>query len=58
MAYIHVCDLCGKPLTFSDDYSEYRIKKRWCLGPDHGWERIDAHNDCIKRMYEAKEDAE
>ena len=56
MAYIHVCDLCGKPLSFSDNYSEYRIKKKWYAWPcDHGWERIDAHNDCVKRLYEAED---
>ena len=54
MAYIHVCDLCGRPLDHKNDYSEYRIKKRWCLGPDHGWERLDAHDSCIQAVLNAR----
>lgn len=54
MAYIHVCDLCGRPLDYKNDYSEYRIKKRWCLGPDHGWERLDAHDSCIQAVLNAR----
>ena len=54
MAYIHVCDLCGRPLDYKNDYSEYRIKKRWCLGPDSGWERLDAHDSCIQAVLNAR----
>lgn len=44
------CDLCGQPLDTIE--GEYKIKKRWYAGPDSGWERIDAHEACIKQLLE------
>lgn len=41
-----LCDLCGKPIkTFN---AKYKIKKAWSDPYGHGWETLDAHQECIK----------
>ena len=55
MGYIRVCDLCGKPLQ--EVGREYKIKKRWYGWPaDSGWETIDAHDECVKKLLNALDD--
>lgn len=55
MGYIRVCDLCGKPLH--EVGREYKIKKRWYAWPaDSGWETIDAHDECVKRLLNSLDD--
>ncbi len=52
MGYIRVCDLCGKPLH--EEGREYRIRRRWCLWYEYGWETIDAHDECVRKLLDAK----
>ena len=55
MGYVRVCDLCGKPLQ--EIGREYKIKKRWYSWPaDSGWETIDAHDECVKKLLNARDD--
>ena len=58
-----ICDLCGEPITGldGDGYRRFKIKELKCCFSDIWWDKIDAHNECIKRLYDAakqpKEDA-
>ena len=37
--------------------SRYKIKKRWYSWPaDSGWETIDAHDECVKKLLNALDD--
>lgn len=54
MGYIRVCDLCGKQLYGNDQ--EYKIKRRWDSGPDSGWEKIECHDDCVKKLLSCVDD--
>lgn len=46
------CDLCGKEITYTADEREYKIKRRWHSGFDNGWEKLNVHTECVKRLYE------
>ena len=50
-----VCDLCGKCITDVDGSKRFKIKEyksdRYC----GGWEKIDAHESCIEKLFEAKQ---
>lgn len=54
MGYIRVCDLCGKPLQ--EVGREYRIKRRWYSWHENGWEPIEAHDECVRKLLNAKAD--
>lgn len=50
MSIIRCCDLCGKSLI-AKPYTRYKIKREWYAYPgDHGWELIEAHDDCIREL--------
>lgn len=47
------CDLCGKPIE-SSAKSSYKIRREWFGWPaDHGWERIDVHDECVRVLFDA-----
>lgn len=50
MAYIRICDLCGKPLN--EIGREYKVKKRWYSGPDSGWATLECHDECAQLFWE------
>ncbi len=54
MAYIRVCDLCGKPLQSTG--KKYRIKKLWVSWYESGWVTIEAHDECIEKLLNALDD--
>lgn len=54
MAYVRVCDLCGKPLQSIG--KKYRIKERWVSWWESGWITIDAHDECVKKLLNALDD--
>ena len=49
-----ICDLCGKPITSGSDIEEYKykIKKRWYLWEESGWQYIDVHESCRKKLFD------
>ena len=50
-----VCDLCGKRIAGFDHLKRFKIKE---YKPDRyygGWEKIDAHESCIEKLFEAKQ---
>lgn len=50
MGYIKVCDLCGKPMR--ETGKKYRINSWY----ESGWTKIDAHDECVKRLLNALDD--
>lgn len=47
-----LCDLCGKPLD-SDKSRKFKIKElqvSWC---ESWWQRIDAHDECVKKLFDS-----
>lgn len=52
MAYIRVCDLCGKPLR--ETGREFKIKEQKYSWYEHWWEKIVCHDECVRRLMEAK----
>lgn len=55
MSVIRCCDLCGKPLM-SKSYKRYKIKREWYSYPFGGWERIEAHDDCVRKLLGKRRD--
>ena len=49
MSVIRYCDLCGK-LLIAKPYKRYKIKREWYDLCDHGWELIEAHDDCVREL--------
>lgn len=56
MSTVHVCDLCGKPMSLDNQGGYYKIKKHWTSWWEHGWVRIEAHDECVKRLLGALDD--
>ena len=50
--YEDICDLCGHALA-GKPHRRYKIKREWYLRCEHGWERIDAHDECVQRLLNA-----
>lgn len=48
--YKLICDLCGEPIESPEKHSEFKIKKRWYSWWESGWDRIDAHDECVKAV--------
>ena len=57
MGYIKICDLCGKPIQ-GEPQKHYRrkIKQRWTSWWESGWETIDVHEECVKKLFDAVHD--
>ena len=55
MGYKLVCDLCRKPLDYKS--RTFKIKELKCLREWCWWERIDVHDECLKKLLEAKREA-
>lgn len=53
-----VCDICGKPIVRNG--RKFRIKELRGLFLDGGfiWEEIDAHDECVKMLIQAKQKQE
>ena len=54
---VRVCDLCGEEITEPDYYNRnvkrYQIRRYQSLFDHTEWIYIDAHNDCIVKLFEA-----
>lgn len=46
-----ICDLCGKPINSYGDYRQFKIKEKWYSFYESGWVKIDAHEECVKKLY-------
>ncbi len=46
------CDLCGKPID--SDSQTFKIKELKVSWNEFWWEQIDAHNECIKKLFDSK----
>ena len=46
------CDLCGKPMD--SDSRTFKIKELKVSWHEFWWERIDAHDECIKKLFDSK----
>ena len=54
MSYKKVCDLCGKEMTSFDECRKFKIKEhRYSIWTRWKWVRIDAHDECVRRLFEA-----
>lgn len=53
MGYVQICDLCGERLI-DKPYNEYRVKRRWYSFIERGWEKIEAHDECVKKLLDNK----
>ena len=51
MAYVLVCDLCGKPLTSEESSEHYKIKKLRFSWHESWWETIDIHKQCREKLF-------
>ena len=47
------CDLCGKPLD-SDKSRNFKIKELKVSWHESWWQRMDAHDECIKKLFDSK----
>lgn len=51
MSCIHMCDLCGKPMSIDGrGVNCYKIKERWTRWGEHGWITIEAHDECVREL--------
>lgn len=51
MSEIHVCDLCGKPLSCDEYYtSRYKIKQLHSSWWEASWVKIEAHDECVQEL--------
>lgn len=58
MAQVTTCDICGAPVD-GNYHKTFKIKQqRWHTKGFWYWETIDAHDDCIRKLLEAKDDGE
>lgn len=46
------CDLCKQPIEPWEKSHQYKMKKRWSLWYESGWEKCDVHDKCMERFYE------
>lgn len=46
------CDLCGKPLD-SDKSRNFKIKELQVSWYEFRWQRIDAHDECVKKLFDS-----
>lgn len=51
-----VCDICGKPIARNG--REFRIKELHGLFDGFFWKEIDAHDECVKMLIQAKQKQE
>lgn len=51
--YEVVCDLCGKRIEGGTGLRRFKIKEKKVSFSDVWWEHIDAHDECVRRLYEA-----
>ena len=52
MSYVRVCDLCGRALP-DHGCKKYRIRELRYFWTSE-WRTIDAHDECVKRLLDAK----
>lgn len=52
MSLVAICDLCGRPLS-ADEARVFKIKELKISWHERGWENIDAHNECIRKLLQA-----
>ena len=54
---IRICDLCGEEIDnrdyFHKNVRRYQIRRYESLFEHEKWNDIDAHNDCIIKLFEA-----
>ena len=54
---VRVCDLCGKEISEPDYYHKnvrrYQIRRYESWFDHERWNYIDAHRDCIVKLFEA-----
>ena len=48
-----ICDLCGKPLDIHSNGRWFKIKDYQFHAFMWEWTRIDAHDECVKRLLNA-----
>lgn len=64
MAQVTFCDLCHKPIKNEDATRKFKIKevKHFVDYFDHmawdSWVTIDAHSECVAKLFEAKKAGE
>lgn len=60
MKYTVICDLCGKPIEGGKRYFKVKENKifRNSNGISRCWVEIDAHDECIKVLFETKKKQE
>lgn len=52
MAYIKICDLCGRQMMFAESTRQFKVKELKGSWEDHWWRRVDAHEVCIRGLME------
>lgn len=46
-----VCDLCGEEINeYAIESPHYKIKRHWSDPYGSGWEKLDAHGECIQAV--------
>lgn len=54
---VRVCDLCGEEISepdyFHRNVRKYQIRRYESLFDHEKWTDIDAHRDCIEKLFEA-----
>lgn len=53
----HYCDVCQRPLGVNNGIDErfvykIKVKRRWWLWHESGWESIEICADCARSFYE------
>ena len=56
MAYVFICDLCGKKIEPGwDESTVYKIKRKRSSDVSFIWKTIDAHDKCVNALLKEKE---
>ena len=51
MAYIQLCDLCGKPMTYGEPQRNFKIKELKTNWWEHCWVTLDVHKECAEKLF-------
>lgn len=51
MSLVRTCDLCNRTVQYGFDSTDYKTKRRAWSPYDMRWQRIDAHDECVRKLF-------
>lgn len=43
------CDICGRELM-EEPHTRYKVKREWYGWYESGWERLEVHDECWRKL--------